>query len=143
MLLREIPNFTPENQSPDGAVCSFCGHSPRQYRDGSRERVFSTGLHIHMEGVIEVCETCLTQGGTAVGMVQSDVADALKADVSRLLTAVEEVEDERDEARVTVGSLTRELARVEDEAGAKIAASYEKGYDQGSADEKGAVSADA
>lgn len=128
-MFTEIPDFTPQNQA--GAKCTFCGQHARDMEDGRRARTFRTPTHIHMEGWIEVCERCVRELAVKIGMIPTAEAEELEALRDAATEHAERLLHDLEEQRDTVRSLSRELAREEDDQAAKLDATYKRGYEEG------------
>lgn len=128
MPFREIPGFSSNNQG--GAACSLCGQHARilPFDGGRRARTYATGVDIHMEGPLEVCEWCLYEGGLAIGMQPEAVVHALKVGLEELTKQAEEAEAELEAKTSGLELLARELADAEDRGAAKAAAAYDRGW---------------
>lgn len=135
-MFTEISEFTQQNQA--GAKCSLCNQHARE-RNGVRARTFRTNLYIHMEGWVEVCEWCIAEGGTKIGMIPVDQAEELEdlretADAHAMMLL-----DQLNESRRLVQSLSAELGRQEDETALKVTKAYDRGYEDGMGVERAAV----
>jgi hypothetical protein len=60
-----------------GVNCSVCHSDLRNARDGTRERVVTTGELIDMEGLFSICESCICEAAALVGMISEEKARAL------------------------------------------------------------------
>lgn len=127
---RELSAFSPNNQG--GAKCSICGMHPQfDPETGERARVFSTGVHIHMEGPFEICSMCMRKGGEAVGMISASEAETLRADVLEWTGTAADYAEKAAQRFETVKQLGAELAIVAEETSKKVAKAYDHGYDDG------------
>lgn len=133
MPFREIPGFSQNNQG--GAKCTLCGqHARIMPGTDITARTFATGVHIHMEGPLEVCEVCLLEGGRRVGMVMPEVTETLKGHLATLEGELQRLEAGLEAKTGAVALLAKELTAAEDTGAAKAAASYDRGYDDGYAE---------
>lgn len=78
-VVAEIPD-----SAIGGPVCSGCGASPRQNRDGSgHERIVATGWFIDYEGQVVFCETCICYLGSLIGLINPETSKVRTSDVRR------------------------------------------------------------
>lgn len=137
-MFTEIQNFTPQNQA--GAKCSFCGQHARE-REGHVARKFRTPLHIHLEGWVEVCEWCIIEAATKVGMILREEAEELEALRDSAVEHGEKLLHDLEDARSSIRVLSQSLAVEAEDHASKLKQAYERGYDQATADAKAEVPA--
>jgi hypothetical protein len=132
-VFTEIQNLTQQNQA--GARCSLCKQHAR-IRKGQRARVFRTPLYIDHEGWVEVCEWCLEEGGLAIGMAPVEELETLREMVAGETERADAAHSDLEDARQSIRVLAQSLAVEAETNGRKVAAAYDRGYEQAEADAK-------
>lgn len=108
MPIREIPEFTLQSQNP--GKCSFCNMDAQERPHLAKRRSFTTGLHIHMEGDIQVCSQCIEEWASLIGCGTAGQLTARNAEIDQLKASLNAVNAELSRAAASKAILLQELA---------------------------------
>ena len=80
MFIQTYPEFHSAGVSASPGVCYFCG----THRRAEEEAVLSTGVAIHMEGMLELCRACVLEMASHFGAIAPEKAAQLRETNRRL-----------------------------------------------------------
>lgn len=105
-----IPDFN-ELSWNGRAVCFTCGSTKRD----TEEAVFRPQAMDDFSGFPDLCEGCIVEAASQIGMVESDVAVQAQEGNLRMRDALASVGEELTAARSALATVTRENVRLQDD----------------------------
>ncbi len=99
-LLPEFPNGTRHN------ACLVCNSDLRQNPDNTHELAISTGIYIDFEGLLCICQSCLTEAARLLDLIPASEIERLQKNNRELGRQNRQLKDEQTTAKRTIADLT-------------------------------------
>jgi hypothetical protein len=89
-----------------GNACLVCNSDLRNIKlTKQKERALSTGIAIDFEGIVVICESCITEAADLIGMVPEAAVDRLRKNNRELVRRERQTAQELEQAKQTIRSL--------------------------------------
>ena len=116
--------------SARGDACSVCGmhQRPVDFTDpnGEKELVVDLGVEIFTEGTFEVCEACMREVGSLLGMMEAGRAEGLSIENTALRSRATKAEKELEKAKAAFAEASALLMLQDATPAATAAAAAER-----------------